>query len=236
MNQEAAAIPNHVVIILDGNRRWAREQGLNVLTGHRKSAENVEALLERLRDRGVKTTTLWVFSTENWKRDEEQVTGIMKLAVEFIKRYRERLFSDEIRVIHLGRKDRIPQDLRQTIDDIERDTKHFTRSYLNIALDYGGRDEILRAVARIQEQGVKAEDLTEENFNQFLDTHDQPYPEPDLVIRSGGAHRMSGLMPWQGVYAEYAFIDKYFPDITSEDIDNLIDDFGSRERRFGGGK
>lgn len=233
---ENQVIPKHVVLILDGNRRWARAQGVNVITGHRRSAENLEALMERLRDRGVNTTTLWVFSTENWKRDNEQVNGIMKLAVEFMKRYRARVMQDEIRVIHLGRKDRIPDDLRDVMASLEEDTKHFTRSYLNIALDYGGRDELLRAIAQIQEKGISASELTEENFNTYLDTHDQPYPEPDLIVRSGGAHRMSGLMPWQAVYAEYAFTDKLFPEITVDDIDALLDDFGQRERRFGGGK
>lgn len=235
MNQETID-PQHVALILDGNRRWARAQGVNVITGHRRSAENIEALLKRLRERGVNTTTLWVFSTENWKRDQEQVLGIMKLAIEFLRMYRQRLIDDEVRVIHLGRNDRVPAELLKDLTDLEAETKHFTKSYLNIALDYGGRDEILRAVERIQKAGVSASELTEESFNSYLDTHDQPNPEPDLIIRSGGAHRMSGFMPWQAVYAEYAFTDKLFPDITEEDIDTFIDDFGQRERRFGGGK
>ncbi len=227
-------IPKHVALILDGNRRWARAQGVNILTGHRRSAENIESLLRRLRGRGVNTTTLWVFSTENWKRDQEQVVGIMKLAIEFLNMYRERLIQDEVRVIHLGRKDRVPEELLKDLTDLEAETKHFTRSYLNIALDYGGRDEILRAVSRIQKAGVDADSLTEETFNSYLDTHDQPNPEPDLIVRSGGEHRMSGFMPWQAVYAEYSFTDKLFPDITESDIDAILDDFGQRERRFGG--
>jgi len=227
-------IPKHVALILDGNRRWARAQGVNILTGHRRSAENIESLLRRLRERGVNTTTLWVFSTENWKRDQEQVVGIMKLAIEFLSMYRERLIQDEVRVIHLGRKDRVPEELLKDLTDLEAETKHFTRSYLNIALDYGGRDEILRAVSRIQKAGVDADSLTEETFNSYLDTHDQPNPEPDLIVRSGGEHRMSGFMPWQAVYAEYSFTDKLFPDITESDIDAILDDFGQRERRFGG--
>jgi len=227
-------IPKHVALILDGNRRWARAQGVNILTGHRRSAENIESLLRRLRERGVNTTTLWVFSTENWKRDQEQVVGIMKLAIEFLNMYRERLIQDEVRVIHLGRKDRVPEELLKDLTDLEAETKHFTRSYLNIALDYGGRDEILRAVSRIQKAGVDADSLTEETFNSYLDTHDQPNPEPDLIVRSGGEHRMSGFMPWQAVYAEYSFTDKLFPDITESDIDAILDDFGQRERRFGG--
>lgn len=236
MNDQSTTIPNHVALILDGNRRWARSQGLHVLKGHRASAENMEALLERLRDRGVKTTTLWAFSTENWKRDEEQVGGIMKLALEFLLRYRERIMRDEIRLIHLGRKDRLPDDLRNALIDLERDTLHFTRSYLNIAIDYGGRDEILRALSKMKAEGVDLDGLTEENFNDYLDTHDQPYPEPDLIVRPGGAVRLSGFMAWQSVYAEFIFTDKLLPEITPDDIDMFLHEYAERERRFGGGK
>lgn len=236
MTHDETGVPKHVALILDGNRRWARAQGLQVITGHRRSAENIEKLLSRLRDKGVKTTTLWVFSTENWKRDADQIQGIMQLAVEFLTRYRERVMHDQIRVIHLGRKDRIPAELREILTDLEADSRDFTQSYLNIALDYGGRDELLRAIERIQSAGVKSESLSEENLNAYLDTHDQPFPEPDLIVRSGGAHRMSGFMPWQSVYAEFAFTDKLFPDITEQDIDAFLDDYAQRERRFGGGK
>lgn len=233
---DSQSIPNHVALILDGNRRWARSQGLHVLKGHRTSAENMEALLQRLRDRGVKTTTLWAFSTENWKRDAEQVDGIMNLALEFLRRYRDRVIADEIRVIHLGRKDRLPEDLRHELIELEKDTRNFTQSYLNIAIDYGGRDEILRALHKIHEAGVDVHDLNEENFNTYLDTGDQPYPEPDLIVRPGGALRMSGFMAWQSVYAEFIFTDKLLPDLTPDDIDDFIAEYGDRERRFGGGK
>lgn len=229
-------VPKHVALILDGNRRWARKKGLQVILGHRKSAEHVESLLDRLLEHGVNTTTLWVFSTENWKRDKAQVDGIMKLAAEFIERYKERVMRDKVRVIHLGRKDRIPAGVKQKLEEIEHMTKEFTGKYLNIALDYGGRDEIIRGIQKVQKAGIDAHTLTEENFNDYLDTHDQEFPEPDLIVRSGGALRMSGFMAWQGVYAEYAFVDKYFPDITVEDIDQLIENYGDRERRFGGGK
>lgn len=229
-------VPQHVAMILDGNRRWARKQGLNVLKGHRTSADNTEGLLIHLREKGVKATTLWVFSTENWKRDEEQVNGIMKLAVEYLEKFKPRLIEDEVQMRHLGRKDRIPEDLRERITALEEETRQFSKSYLNIALDYGGRDEIVRALKRFQDSGKSADEITEENFNQFLDTHDQPYPDPDLIIRTGGALRMSGFMPYQATYAEYAFLDKFFPDVTPDDIDEILANFGHRERRFGGGK
>lgn len=236
MTHEYSSIPKHVALILDGNRRWARAQGLQVITGHRRSAENIEKILIRLRDKGVKTTTLWVFSTENWKRDPEQINGIMQLAIEFLKRYKERVIQDQIRVIHLGRRDRIPAELRDVMADLEEVSKDFDTSVLNIALDYGGRDELLRAFDRMCKAGLTSDQLTEEGFNAYLDTANQPHPEPDLIVRSGGAHRMSGFMPWQSVYAEFAFTDKLFPDITEQDVDTFLEDFAQRERRFGGGK
>lgn len=229
-------IPQHVAMILDGNRRWARKQGFNVIKGHRSSADNIEGLLIHLREKGVKATTLWVFSTENWKRDEEQVNGIMKLAVEYLEKFKPRLIEDEVQMRHLGRKDRIPTDLKERMEALEDQTRQFSKSYLNIALDYGGRDEIIRAVKRFEESGKSADELTEENFNQFLDTHDQPFPDPDLIIRTGGALRMSGFMPYQATYAEYAFLDKYFPEVTVDDLNEVLANFGHRERRFGGGK
>lgn len=229
-------IPNHIALILDGNRRWARKNGLEVLKGHRTGAEGVEALLDRLDEHGVKTVTLWVFSTENWKRDSFQVNGLMSLFEEFLDRYRERAMRDQIRVVHLGRKDRLPESLRDKLSTIEEETRHFDRRIINIALDYGGHDEILRAVKRIQDSGVAADSLTEEAFNNYLDTANQPHPYPDIIVRTGGDMRMSGFMPWQSAYSEYYFLNKYLPELKPDDIDTIIDSFNGRERRFGGGK
>lgn len=230
------SVPKHIALILDGNRRWARKQGLGVLNGHREAANRVESLLDRLDELGVQTVTLWGFSTENWKRDQMQVQGLMALFEEFIDKYKQKAIKNEIRVIHLGRKDRLPQSLIQKIESIEQETESFSRRVINMALDYGGRDEVLRAVRRIQEQGVLAADLTEENFNNYLDTATNPFPEPDMIVRSGGEMRMSGFMIWQGVYAEYYFIDKFFPELTPDDMDDIVAEYGRRERRFGGGK
>lgn len=229
-------VPNHIAMILDGNRRWARKQGLGVINGHRSAADKVDALLDRLDELGVKTVTLWGFSTENWKRDQLQVQGLMKLFEEFIDKFKDKAIRKESRVIHLGRKDRLPSSLLKKIADIEQETAHFSRRVINMALDYGGRDEILRAIKRIQDQGVSADSLTEENFNQYLDTADDICPEPDMIVRTGGEMRMSGFMAWQGIYAEYYFIDKFFPDLTPEDMDDIVAEYARRERRFGGGK
>lgn len=230
-------IPHHIAIILDGNRRWARENKLEVLKGHRAGADNVESLLDQLNKRGIHTVTLWAFSTENWKRDSAQVNGLMALFEEFIERYHDRAMRDKIRVVHIGRKDRIPGSLAEKLTKIEVDTEEFTERIINMAIDYGGRDEVLRGFARAEEAGVEAKDLTEENFNQYLDTTDQPYPEPDVIVRTGGAMRMSGLMIWQGAYAEYFFTEKRLPELRPEDMDEIIDTYmNGRERRFGGGK
>ena len=231
-----SSVPKHIALILDGNRRWARKQGLAALNGHREAANRVESLLDRLDELGVQTVTLWGFSTENWKRDQMQVQGLMSLFEEFIDKYKQKAIKNEIRVIHLGRKDRLPQSLIEKIDSIEQETQSFSRRVINMALDYGGRDEVLRAVRRIQDQGVSAEDLTEENFNQYLDTSSNPSPEPDMIVRSGGEMRMSGFMIWQGIYAEYYFIDKFFPELTPDDMDDIVAEYARRERRFGGGK
>ncbi|MBP9797921.1 di-trans,poly-cis-decaprenylcistransferase [Candidatus Woesebacteria bacterium] len=227
---------NHIALILDGNRRWAKKQGLGVLKGHQSGADRVESLLDRLDELGVHTVTLWGFSTENWTRDQLQVQGLMKLFEDFIDTFKDKAIRKESRVIHLGRKDRLPASLVKKIADIEQETAHLTRRVINMALDYGGRDEIIRAVKRLEEQGVSAKTLTEENFNQFLDTMAEPFPEPDMIVRTGGEMRMSGFMAWQGVYAEYYFIDTLFPDLTPNDMDDIVAEYGRRERRFGGGK
>ncbi|OGK31544.1 di-trans,poly-cis-decaprenylcistransferase [Candidatus Roizmanbacteria bacterium RIFCSPLOWO2_01_FULL_42_14] len=229
-------VPKHIALILDGNRRWAKARGLGALSGHRTAAASLESILQRLDECGVETVTLWGFSTENWKRDTLQVKGLMKLIEEFIDKYYPKALEKQIRVVHLGRNDRLPASLLKKLAHIQDSTRHFTRRTLNLALDYGGRDEVLRAIKRLQSQGVSIDTLTEDDFNSFLDTSNVPNPEPDLIIRTGGEQRLSGFMIWQAVYAEYYFEQKLLPDITPADIDRILDNYAVRERRFGGGK
>jgi undecaprenyl diphosphate synthase len=224
---------HHVAMILDGNRRWAKENGLLPIQGHRKGAETVDTLMSHIYGKGVHTITFWVFSTENWQREPSQVKGLLSLFIEWAERYLERALRDKIRIVHIGRRDRIPEKLSTLIVKYEEETKHFQDRLLNIALDYGGRDEVLRAVRRIQEKSVHAEDLSEENFNTYLDTADQPYPDPDIIIRTGGEQRMSGFMIWQSAYAEYFFVQKNLPDMTTKDIDDILEEYKERQRRFG---
>ncbi len=225
--------PHHIAIIPDGNRRWAKQHNLPNLEGHRRGANKATELARKIRAMGISTLTFWAFSTENWSRSEEEITYLVKLGMGFFDQLAKDAMKDEVRVVHLGRSDRLPKELMDKIAAIEEKTKHFTKFFLNIALDYGGRDEILRAVKKITAAGKNLKDLTEESFLQYLDTKDEPYPLPDIVIRTSGEQRTSGFMLWQAAYAEYFYPDKYFPDLSAADIENIVDEFMHRQRRFG---
>ena len=221
-------IPNHVAIIPDGNRRWAKERGLPTLQGHKKGFDVAVELCRKLRSLGVSTVTLWAFSTENWNRTPREVGYLMRLYGFLADKYLEEALRDGIKITHLGRKDRLPKNLLNKILNLEEKTKHFTKYYINIALDYGGRDEIVRAIKR-----AEGKEVTIENFGDFLDTAGQPFADPDLTIRTSGEFRTSGFMPWQGTYTEYIFEKKYFPELTDEDMEKAVEEFSNRKRRFG---
>jgi len=219
-------IPNHIAIIPDGNRRWAKEKGLPTFEGHKKGFEALINIGKKTRELGIKILTVWAFSTENWKRSKEEISYLMNLYEIMLDKYLTEALREKIRIIHLGRKDRINKTLKNKIINIEEKTKNFTQYYLCIGLDYGGRDEIVRAIK-------KSSNLSEDNFNQFLDTKDLPYPNPDLIIRTGGEKRLSGFLLWQCQYSELVFIDKYLPDFNNDDFEKIINDFSKRQRRFG---
>jgi undecaprenyl diphosphate synthase len=225
-------IPNHIAIIPDGNRRWAKEKGLPSLEGHRRGFDVGIKIGKKIRSLGVHTTTIWAFSTENWNRTEKEITYLMELYQAFLEKNLKEALKEKIRIIHLGKKDKIPKKLLESIENSEEKTKNFKDYILNIALDYGGRDEMIRAIEKIKDQKSKIE-LSEDNFNQFLDTANQPYPNPDLIIRTSGEQRTSGLMIWQAAYSEYIFLKKHFPDVTDEDIEQSIEEYSQRQRRFG---
>lgn len=226
-------LPNHIAIIPDGNRRWAKQHGLPSFEGHRRGAETAVKIARYLRKIGIHTLTLWVFSTENITRNDDEVKNLMKLFERYIDRLFEDIIKDRVRTVHLGRRDRIPKSLLEKIENIEERTKDFEDYTLNIALDYGGRDEIIRAFNKINEEKLSNNHLNEENFSKYLDTAGQQYPDPDLIIRTSGELRTSGLMIWQAAYSEYIFIDKYFPDFLEKDIDDAINEYQTRKRRFG---
>lgn len=224
---------NHIAIIPDGNRRWAKERNLPAFEGHRRGFEVVRKVLNRIWETEIDTVTLWALSTENMNRSKEELKYLMKIFEKMINDNLKDAIKRKIKITHLGRKDRIPKSLLSKIIESEEKTKNYNNKYLNIALDYGGRDEIIRAIKRIQNSKSRTQNISEENFNQFLDTTDQPYPNPDLIIRTGGDMRTSGFMIWQSAYSEYFFLDKYLPDMTTQDLDKIMNDFINRERRFG---
>src|SRR3989304_6126239 len=233
MQMVSSTIPNHIAIIPDGNRRWAKEHNLPSFEGHRRGFDVGIKIGKKIRSMGVHTLTVWAFSTENWNRSREEISYLMKMYETFIEKNLKEALKEKIRIIHLGRKDRISKNLLEKIKNSEEKTKNFKNYILNIALDYGGRDEIIRAISKLSTMNHEPSTISEENFSQLLDTANQPYPNPDLIIRTSGEQRTSGLMIWQAAYAEYIFLQKHFPDVNDKDIENAIEEYSRRQRRFG---
>lgn len=226
-------VPNHIAIILDGNGRWARSRGLPATKGHEAGAKALQNLMRASRDLGIHTITVWGFSTENWKRPPKEVFKIMQIIHKALVEDFEEAQKEGVRVVHLGRKDRLPPNVVNLLARTEEKTKHNTKFLLNLALDYGGRDEIIRAVQKVIKDKVPAGKVDEKLFDSYLDTADQPYPYPDLFIRTSGEQRTSGLMPWQMVYTEFYFEQDHLPDMTPEKLKAAILDYSRRRRRFG---
>lgn len=224
MSEIKSIIPNHVAIIMDGNRRWARQHGMAVIKGHRKVAEE---MIERLADFAISQKigylTLWAFSTENWQRSSEEVSGIMDLFRETFATSSERLHKKGVRVAVIGDLSRFPKDIREGVEFWVGETRSNTKLTVTFALNYGGRDELLRAV---QKGGEKFED--------FLDTKKMVnLPDPDLLIRPGGEKRLSGFLTWQAVYSELYFTDVLMPDFDEKEFAKALEEFANRQRRFG---
>ena len=223
--------PHHLVIIPDGNRRWAEGNGVPKVQGHRKGAEVVDSIVWQCRDWGVRILTLWGFSTENWERPSDEVRYLMDLISEFMERIEADLHENEVSFRHLGRKDRLPRELLEIIARAEESTRDYDQYSLNLCLDYGGRDEVVRAVQKMLDAGVAPHDVTETKLAQYLDT--AGIPDPDLIIRTSGEMRLSGILPWQSVYTELAFIEEHLPDLTPDILKRVFEDYSSRQRRFG---
>ncbi|MBQ6154742.1 di-trans,poly-cis-decaprenylcistransferase [bacterium] len=223
----------HIAIIPDGNRRWARAQGLSVLSGHKKVVDEVfPKLVEKAVELGIECLTLWVFSTENWGRDHDEVEGLMKLFVQFCDRASKELSKQGIRVSFIGRRDNLPEELQKKMTELISSTNQNNKMLVNIALNYGGRDEIVRAVNKILDRGEYSE-IGEQTLSDYLDTSTLDLPDPDLIIRPGGEKRLSGFMSWQAAYSELYFSDKMMPEFGPDDLQAAVDDFYSRQRRFG---
>ena len=227
--------PEHVAIIMDGNGRWAKQRGLPRLAGHKRGVETVRKIVEACPDLGVKYLTLFAFSTENWRRSDEEVSGLMQLFRNYMAREAERLLRNDVRVRFLGSRERLPEDVLRMMADLEAQTADRSKFGLNVALNHGGRDEIARATRKIAESvaagRIAPEEVDEDLLTAHLDT--AGLPDPDLVIRTSGEYRISNFLLWQAAYAEYEFVDVYWPEFTPEMLGGILDRFGARERRFG---
>lgn len=224
-------IPTHIAIIMDGNGRWALSRGLPRIAGHRAGTENLRRVIEACIEFGITYLTLYAFSTENWGRPEEEVQGLMQIVEDVIDRELQELHDQGVQLRHIGRLDRINPILREKVIHAVEYTKDNQRLVLNIAFNYGGRDEIVCAIQRMIEDGVKAEDVTDELVSQYLFT--EGVPDPDLIIRTSGELRGSNFLIWQGAYCEWYFTPTYWPDFDKEQLRLALEEFSHRERRYG---
>ncbi len=231
-------IPKHVAIILDGNGRWAKRRGLPRKLGHKAGCEALEQIVEDAARLGIKVLSIYAFSTENWKRTQDEVSALMQLFRYYIPRLRKRCFEGSIKVETIGDMSLFDEDLIRGIDELKRDTKDFARMTFVLGLNYGSRDEIRRAAVKLAEK-VKAgelepEDITEEMISRNLDTAVLEYPDPDLLIRTSGEQRLSNFMLWQNAYAEMYFPELLWPDFKKADLVKAIEVYNGRDRRYGG--
>ena len=226
----------HVAIIMDGNGRWATNKGWPRLVGHRKGAERVKEIVRCAPDLGIKWLTIYAFSTENWKRSTEEVLGLMSLFARYIEDQADRLASESVRMRFIGDRSRLDHRLQKLMAGIEARTSVYSRLNLTIAINYGGRDELRRAVASIAADVASGQldpgQVTEALISSRLDT--AALPDPDLVIRTSGEARTSNFLPWAAAYAEYEFTPTLWPDFSPEELARILARFGNRERRFGG--
>ncbi len=222
-------IPVHIAIIMDGNGRWAKRQGMPRIMGHYRGAEVAEEITKACIDLGVRYLTLFAFSTENWKRPKEEVNLLFDLLRNYLTSKREDLNRLGVRLRFIGRRDRIDPDLRDLMTDLEQETSKNNRITVILAVDYGGRDDIIRAVNRALREGLL--DLDEETFSKFLDL--AGVPDPDLLIRTAGERRVSNFLLWNLAYTELYFTDVCWPDFTKEELLRAIEDFSRRKRKFG---
>lgn len=246
-----AAIPRHLAVIPDGNRRWAEREGLSVMEGHRAGFEVAKRLSRFCREIRIHTVTIWAFSTENWRRPADQVSALMALYAEWLTDLLPEAVEQEVRVIHLGRLSGVPDEakaaaaaaghpgglpesLRIALTEIEAKTASFERNVINLAINYGGADEVQRAASRLVSFAqTTGQDPAGLDILQFLDTGSQPYPNPDIVWRTSGEYRSSGFLPLQSAYAEMIFTPKYFPELSEDDVMDAVLEYSARIRRFG---
>ncbi|HET9017726.1 MAG TPA: polyprenyl diphosphate synthase [Thermomicrobiaceae bacterium] len=233
-DQEPAprAVPRHVAIIMDGNGRWATRRGLPRLAGHDAGTENIRRITVKAGEIGIKYLTLWAFSTENWRRPEEEVQGILRILADAIDRETRELDRQGAQLRHIGSLEGLSPELQDAIRNSLAVTRKNTRIVLTLAFNYGGRAEMIQAIRRMIADGVSPDDVTEEMVERYLYTRD--LPDPDLIIRTSGEYRTSNFLLWQSAFAEYYFTPTLWPDFGPEDLERAVEEYRHRERRFGG--
>ena len=224
-------VPGHVAIIMDGNGRWAERRGLPRQAGHQRGVSNIRRIVDLLAQRGVRVVTLYAFSTENWRRPSDEVDSLMAILAEQIEPQTRELHKAGVRLVHLGDMSPLDPALQDAIRQAQDVTRHNAEITVNIAFNYGGREEILQAVRRMITEGVVPEDVNETLFSQYLYT--DGCPDPDLIIRTGGEQRLSNFLIWQAAYSEYYHTPVLWPDLGADDLDRALSAYGQRQRRFG---
>ena len=224
--------PQHVAIIMDGNGRWARSRGLPRLMGHRAGTENIRRIVHACVENNVKYLTLYAFSTENWNRPTSEVQGLMRILAEVIERETPELDREGVQIRHLGHMEGVPQALQDAIHYALSTTEHNSRLILSVCFNYGGRDDVVRAVREIVASGIKPEEITEDTISRHLFT--AGLPDPDLIVRTAGEMRLSNFLIWQAAYAEYYSTPTLWPDFDKESFYEALVEFSRRNRKFGG--
>ena len=228
-------LPKHIAIIMDGNRRWARQRNLPVKLGHKEGAETLKKAVRYANKRGIEFITVYAFSTENWKREKEEVDSLMSLLEYYLDQFSKEADTENIVIRVIGRRKELSDNLLKKIDEVVEGTKNNTGIVFTIALNYGGRDEINSAVKAIAEdvknEKISVDEIDEKLISSYLYTKNMP--DPDLMIRTSGELRTSNFLPWQLVYSEFLFLEKLWPDFSEEDLENAIQVFSKRNRKFG---
>jgi len=224
-------LPQHLGFIMDGNRRWAKENGLSSLEGHRKGYETFKKVSQWCLDKGVKVLTFWAFSTENWDRPKKEVQYLLKLLKFALKKEFDTFHKRNVRFNVLGQVEKFPQELQKEIKAVIEKTKNNTAGLLNIAVSYGGRAEIVDSIKQIITKGLKPDEITEEVVSKFM--YAPALADPDFIIRTSGEYRTSGFLLWESAYSELYFSKKLWPDFNEQDLDEALEEFSSRQRRFG---
>ncbi|MCR4610875.1 MAG: isoprenyl transferase [Lachnospiraceae bacterium] len=228
-------VPKHIAIIMDGNGRWAKAKGLPRTVGHIKGAKNIETIARAAKKLGVKYLTVYAFSTENWSRPEDEVSKLMELLIEYLNKAYKNAEKNQMRVRVIGQRERLEKRIKDRIEEVEEVTAGYDEIFLQVAFNYGSRDEIVRATRKItqdvKEGKLDSADITEETFGSYLDTKD--IPDPDLLIRTSGEERISNYLLWQLAYSEFYFTKTPWPDFSPKELEAAIDEFNNRNRRFG---